>query len=69
MAARCGELEKALKNYGKSIELQAHYSDGWVKRGYANILAELGKHPDALEFIMQKYVIVNAGDRKGLKRS
>jgi adenylate cyclase len=64
---RCGELEKALKNYGKSIELGPHYSS-WVKRGYANILAELGKHEEAIEFIM-RYVdsdFVNAGDRKGL---
>jgi len=64
---RCGDLENALKNYGKSIELGPHYSS-WVKRGYANILAEFGKHEQAIEFI-RRYVdsdFVNAGDRKGL---
>ena len=44
-----------------------HYSS-WVKRGYANILAEFGKHEEAIEFTMQ-YVdsdFVNAWGRKGL---
>ena len=64
---RCGDLENALKNHRKSIELGPHYSS-WVKRGYANILAEFGKHEEAIEFIME-YVdsdFVNPGGHKGL---
>ena len=64
---RCGDLKNALINYGKSIELGPHYSS-WVKRGYANILAEFGRHEEAIDFI-RKYVdsdFVNSGDRKGL---
>jgi len=64
---RCGDLKNALINYGKSIELGPHYSS-WVKRGYANILAEFGRHEEAIDFI-RRYVdsdFVNSGDRKGL---
>ena len=64
---RCGDLKNALINYGKSIELGPHYSS-WVKRGYANILAEFGRHEEAIDFI-RRYLdsdFVNSGDRKGL---